>query len=66
VVSVLRKCVCAGNSPVKVQPEILDIFLGEVYVVYTNRGGGGERNVSLHVVNVTLTDLNPLAFILHF
>jgi hypothetical protein len=46
-----------------VQPEILDI-LGELHIVYLDRGGGGH--VSLHVVNVTWTDLDPLTFILHF
>jgi hypothetical protein len=26
-----------GKSPVKVQPEILDIFFGELYIVYVDR-----------------------------
>jgi hypothetical protein len=52
------------KSPVKVQPEILDIFfLGEFHVVYMDGGGG---HISLCVVNLTLTDVGPLAFILHF
>jgi hypothetical protein len=31
-----------SKSPVKVQPELLDIFffLADLYVVYTDRGGG--------------------------
>jgi hypothetical protein len=32
-----------GKSPVKVQPEVLDIFsLGELHVVYMDREGGGH------------------------
>jgi hypothetical protein len=52
-----------GNSPVNVQPEILYIFLWELHIVYMDRGGG---HVSLRVVNMTFTDLDPSAFILHF
>jgi hypothetical protein len=53
-----------GKSPVKVQPEILDIFfLGELHVVYM---GGGRGHVSFRMVNVTWTDFDPLAFNLHF
>jgi hypothetical protein len=40
-----------GKPSVKVQPEITDIILGELYVVYVN------------VVNVTWTNLDSLAFI---
>jgi hypothetical protein len=47
-----------GKSPVKVQPEILHIlFLGELHGVYMERG-----HVSLRMVDVTSTDLDPLAF----
>jgi hypothetical protein len=48
------------KSPVKMQPETLDIFfLGELHIfVWTG------RHISLRVVNVTRTDLDPLAFIL--
>jgi hypothetical protein len=52
-----------GKSPVKMQSEILDIFLGELHIVYLDQGGW---HVSLRVVNMTWIDLNPLAFILHF
>jgi hypothetical protein len=45
-----------GKFPVKVQPEILDVFLGELHVVYMAGGRGG----SFHVVNVTWADLDPL------
>jgi hypothetical protein len=36
-----------GKSPIKVQSEMLDIFLGELYTVYMDRG-----RVYLRVVNV--------------
>jgi hypothetical protein len=50
-----------GKSPVKMQPVILDIFfLGELHTVCMYRG-----QVSLRVVNVPWTHLDPLAFILH-
>jgi hypothetical protein len=50
-----------GKSLVKVQSEILDFFiLGELHIVYMDQG-----HVSLHLVNVMWTDLDPLAFILH-
>jgi hypothetical protein len=53
-----------GKSPVKVQPDVLDIpFLEYLYVVYMEWEGGG---VSLQVVNVTRTNLDQLASILHF
>jgi hypothetical protein len=42
---------------------VLDFFLGKLHVVYMDRGGG---HVSLRVVNVTWTDLEPLTFVLHF
>jgi hypothetical protein len=51
-----------GKFSVKVQPEILD-FLGELHVIYMD---GRAGHVSLRVVNVTWTDLDPLAFVLHF
>jgi hypothetical protein len=51
-----------SKSPVKVHPEIPDIF-GELHFVYMVPGGGGH--FPLRVVNVTWTDLDPLAFILH-
>jgi hypothetical protein len=51
-----------GKSPVKVQPKILDIFLRELYIVYIDWG----EHSSLYVVNVIWTDLDLLAFILHF
>jgi hypothetical protein len=51
-----------GKSPAKVQAEILDIFfLGNLYVVYMDWG-----HVSLPVLNITWTNLDSLAFILHF
>jgi hypothetical protein len=50
-----------GKSPVEVQPKIFDILLREVYIVYMDLG-----QVCLHVVNVTWTDFDLLAFILHF
>jgi hypothetical protein len=53
-----------GKSPVTVWPKVLDTFLGELHVVYMDQGGGGH--ISLHVVNVTWIDVDPLAFILHF
>jgi hypothetical protein len=52
----------SGESPAKVQPEILDIFLGELHIVYIDWGG----HVSLRETNVTWVDLDSLAFILHF
>jgi hypothetical protein len=37
-----KMCLCQVKSPVKVQPEILDIFiLEELHVVYMDRRGGG-------------------------
>jgi hypothetical protein len=51
-----------GKSPVEVQPEILDIlFSRELYIVYLDWG-----HISVHVVDVTWINLDPLAFILHF
>jgi hypothetical protein len=43
---------------------MLDIFfLGELHIVYMDRGGG---HISPRVVSVTWIDLDPLAYILHF
>jgi hypothetical protein len=47
-----------GKSPVKVQLEVLVFFLGELHVVYM-------EHVFL-MVNVTWTDFDSLAFIVHF
>jgi hypothetical protein len=47
--------------------EILDIFFREeLHIVYMARWGWGWGHVSLHVVNVTWVNLDPLAFTLHF
>jgi hypothetical protein len=43
-----------GKSPVKVQPEALDI------------SSLGEKHISLPVMNLTWTELHSFAFILHF
>jgi hypothetical protein len=51
-----------GKSPVKVQPEILDIFFLGSCTLFIWTG----VHISLCVVNVTRTDLDPLAFILNF
>jgi hypothetical protein len=51
-----------GESPVEMQPEILDIFLlRKVHAAYVPWRG----QVSLRVVNVTRTYLDTLASILH-
>jgi hypothetical protein len=47
-----------GESPVKVKPQILDIFLGELHAVC--------MDVYLRVINVTWIDLDSLTSILHF
>jgi hypothetical protein len=50
------------QSPIEVLPEILGIFLmRKMYIIYMDLG-----QISLHVVNVTWTDMNSLAFINHF
>jgi hypothetical protein len=56
----LKNVFASGKSPVKVQPKTLEIFLGELYIVYM-----GREHVSLRVVNVTWTEFDPLAFILY-
>jgi hypothetical protein len=51
-----------GKSPVKAQPEILDIFImGELHVVYMDVGAK-----SLRVMNVTWTDFDSLALFFIF
>jgi hypothetical protein len=43
-------------------PDILDsIYLGELHLGFKDRG-----QVSVHVMNVTCANLNPLDFILHY
>jgi hypothetical protein len=50
-------CFVPGKSPVKVQPEILDSSWGNCTLfIWTG------RHASLGMVNVTFSDLEPLAF----
>jgi hypothetical protein len=49
------------KSLVKAQSEMLNFFLGELHIVYLNRG-----HVSFCAVNVMQIDLYLLASILHF
>jgi hypothetical protein len=49
------------KSPVKVWPEMLNIFLGSSTLFIWTRG-----HISFRVVNVTWIDLHALALILHF
>jgi hypothetical protein len=50
-----------GKSPVKMKQEVCDITSWGSYMLFILTG----QHVSLHVVNVTLTDLYPLAFVLN-
>jgi hypothetical protein len=51
-----------GKSPVKVQPEVLDI-LAELHIVCMGGGGGAHFK---SVGEFYWTELDPLPFILHF
>jgi hypothetical protein len=59
----VKMCLC--KPPVKVQHEILDIFLRELHSVYMDGGRVFLRMVNVNV-NVMWTDLDLLAFFLHF